>query len=60
MEADLFTNSLMQWMKAQRAASIRLAHGLQKNLENLKVRVAFGRGTLVDEHRIRITDQHEK
>ena len=60
VEADLFTDSLMQWMKAQRAASIRLAHGLQKDLENLNVRVAFGRGTLVDEHRIRITDQHEK
>ena len=60
MEADLFTDSLTQWMKPQRAASIRLAHGLQKNLENLNVRVTFGQGTLVDEHQIRITDQHGK
>jgi dihydrolipoamide dehydrogenase len=60
VEVDLLTDSLRQWMKAQRAASTRLAHGLQKNLENLNVRVAFGRGTLVDEHRIRITDQYEK
>jgi dihydrolipoamide dehydrogenase len=35
VEADLFTDSLMQWMKAQRAASIRLAQRLQKNLEEL-------------------------
>ena len=60
VEADLFTDSLMQWMKAQRAASMRLAHGLQKDLEDLNVRVALGRATLVDEHRIRITDQHGK
>src|ERR1700675_1574380 len=60
IEADLFTDSLMPWMKAQRAACARLARQLQNDLEKLNVRVAFGRGTLVDEHRIRITDEHEK
>jgi pyruvate/2-oxoglutarate dehydrogenase complex dihydrolipoamide dehydrogenase (E3) component len=60
IEADLFTDSLMQWMKAQRAAATRLANELQKELEKLNVRVAFGRGTLVDEHRIRITSEYGK
>lgn len=60
VDVDLFTESLTQWMKAQRAASNRLARDLQHDLEGLNVRVAFGRGTLVDEHRIRITDEHEK
>src|ERR1700736_1687240 len=63
IDADLFTDSLMQWMKAQRAASNRLARDLQSNLEKHNVRVALGRGTLVDEHRIRITgefEQHEE
>jgi dihydrolipoamide dehydrogenase len=39
IEADLFTDSLMQWMKAQRAATARLAHELQNELENLNVRI---------------------
>jgi len=60
IEADLFTASLMESMKAQRAAGIRLARELQDDLEKLNVRVAFGRGTLVDEHRIRIASEHEK
>lgn len=60
IEADLFTDSLTPWMKAQRAACVRLARQLQNDLEKLNVRVAFGRGTLVDEHRIRITDQNGK
>jgi pyruvate/2-oxoglutarate dehydrogenase complex dihydrolipoamide dehydrogenase (E3) component len=60
VEAELFANSLIQWMKAQRAASARLARSLQNQLEMLNIRVAFGRGTLVDEHRIRITSEHEK
>src|ERR1700722_7792138 len=60
VDVDLFTQSLMQWMKAQRAASTRLAPELQSDLEKLNVRVAFGRGTLVDEHRIRITTEYEK
>jgi pyruvate/2-oxoglutarate dehydrogenase complex dihydrolipoamide dehydrogenase (E3) component len=47
IDADLFTDSLMQWMKAQRAASNRLARDLQKDLENLDVWVALGRGTLI-------------
>jgi pyruvate/2-oxoglutarate dehydrogenase complex dihydrolipoamide dehydrogenase (E3) component len=60
IDEDLFTNSLMQWMKAQRAASIRLGRDLQNDLEKLNVRVALGRGALVDEHRIRITAEYEK
>src|SRR3984957_2001766 len=60
VDADLFTKSMEQWMKAQRAASTRLARELQTDLEKLNIRVAFGRGTLVDEHRIRITTEYEK
>jgi dihydrolipoamide dehydrogenase len=60
IDADLFTESLAQWMKAQRAASTRLARELQNDLEKLDVRVAFGLGTLVDEHRIRITTEYQK
>src|SRR6202045_476282 len=60
VDADLFTKSMEQWMKAQRAASTRLARELQNDLEKLDVRVAFGLGTLVDEHRIRITTEYEK
>jgi dihydrolipoamide dehydrogenase len=60
IEADLFTDSLMEWMKAQRAASTRLANELQNELEKLNVRVAFGRGTLLGQHRIRITTDPEK
>ncbi len=59
IEADLFTDSLMECMKAQRAASTRLARDLQNELEMLDVQVTFGRGTLVDEHRIRITTEYE-
>jgi dihydrolipoamide dehydrogenase len=60
VDVDLFTASMEQWKKAQRAASNRLALELQNKLEELNVRVAFGRGTLVDENRIRITTEHEK
>jgi dihydrolipoamide dehydrogenase len=60
VDEDLFTASLTQWMKAQRAASNRLARDLQNDLEKLNVRVIFGRGTLVDEHRVRITTEYEK
>jgi pyruvate/2-oxoglutarate dehydrogenase complex dihydrolipoamide dehydrogenase (E3) component len=60
IDADLFTDSLMQWMKAQRAASNRLGRDLQKDLEKLNVRVALGRGTLVDEHRVQITTENGK
>jgi pyruvate/2-oxoglutarate dehydrogenase complex dihydrolipoamide dehydrogenase (E3) component len=49
-----------QWKIAQRAASNRLARDLQDELEKLNVRVAFGRGTLVNENRIRITTEYEK
>ena len=58
IEADVFTGSLTQWMKAQRTATARLARDLQNELEMLNVQVAFGRGTLVDEHRIRITTEY--
>src|SRR5580700_6277303 len=60
VDVDLFTASMEQWKKAQRAASNRLALELQNDLEKLNVRVAFGRGILVDENRIRITTEHEK
>ena len=60
VDADLFTDSLMQWMQAQRAASSRLARDLQNELEKLNVRVALGRGTLVDDHRVRVTTESEK
>jgi dihydrolipoamide dehydrogenase len=60
VDADLFTDSMEQWKKAQRAASNRLALELQNDLEKLNVRVAFGRGILVDENRIRITTEQEK
>ncbi len=60
VDVDLFTASMEQWKKAQRAASNRLALELQNDLEKLNVRVAFGRGTLVDENRIRITSDHQK
>jgi dihydrolipoamide dehydrogenase len=60
IEEDLFTESLTQWMKAQRVASTRLARKLQDDLETLNVRVAFGQGTLVDDHRIRVVTEYEK
>jgi len=60
IEADLFTDSLIEWMKARQVASTRLAGELQNELEKLNVRVVFGRGTLVDEHRIRITTEYGK
>jgi pyruvate/2-oxoglutarate dehydrogenase complex dihydrolipoamide dehydrogenase (E3) component len=60
VDVDLFTESLTQWMKAQRAASARLARQLQHDLEALNVRVALGRGTLVDDHRVRVTNEHDK
>ena len=60
IEADPFTDLLMDWMKARQVASTRLAGELQNELEKLNVRVVFGRGTLVDEHRIRITTESGK
>src|ERR1700726_4699597 len=60
VDVDLFTKSMEQWMKAQRAASTRLARELQTDLENLKIRVAMGHGRLVDENRVRITTEHQK
>ena len=60
IQADLFTDSLLEWMKAQRAASNRLARDMQIELERLNVRVVFGRGTLIDEHQIRITTENDQ
>ncbi len=60
IDEDLFTKSMEQWIKAQRAASDRLARELQNDLEKLNVTVAFGRGTLVAENRIRITAEFGK
>jgi dihydrolipoamide dehydrogenase len=53
---DLLKNSFLDWSKAQRAASARLAEELRKDLEQLKVRVATGTGSLLGEHRVRITN----
>src|ERR1700731_5193243 len=50
IDADLFTDSLMQWMKAQRAASNRLGRDLQKSIKKLNAWKAFGRGITFDEH----------
>jgi dihydrolipoamide dehydrogenase len=56
IETDLLRNSLMDWMKAQRAASARLAEDLRTGLKQLNVRIADGAGSLVGEHQVRITD----
>jgi dihydrolipoamide dehydrogenase len=47
IEADLLRSSLVDWMKAQRAASARLAEELRKELEQLNVRIATGTGSLL-------------
>jgi len=60
VDVDLLTKSMEQWMKAQRAASARLARELKTDLEKLNVRVATGQGSLVNENRIRITSEHQK
>src|SRR5260370_18091 len=56
IEADLLRSSLVDWMKAQRAASARLAEELRKGLEQLNVRIATGTGSLLGEHQVQITD----
>jgi pyruvate/2-oxoglutarate dehydrogenase complex dihydrolipoamide dehydrogenase (E3) component len=56
METDLLTSSLMDWMKAQRAASARLGEDLRTGLQQLNVRIAAGTGSLVGEHQVQITD----
>ena len=56
IETDLLRNSLVDWMKAQRAASARLAEDLRTGLEQLNARIAAGAGSLVGEHQVRITD----
>lgn len=57
---DLSPDSPMQSVKAQRTVSTRLACELQKELEKFDVRVVFGRGTLLDKHRIRIRNRNDK
>jgi dihydrolipoamide dehydrogenase len=56
IEADLLRSSLVDWMKAQRAASARLAEDLRNELQTLNVRIAQGTGSLLSEHQVRITD----
>jgi dihydrolipoamide dehydrogenase len=56
IEADLLRSSLVDWMKAQRAASARLAEDLRNGLQTLNVRIATGTGSLLSEHQVRITD----
>ncbi len=56
IEAEVLRASLTDWMKAQRAASCRLAEDLQDDLRTLNVRIANGSATLVGNHQVRITD----
>jgi pyruvate/2-oxoglutarate dehydrogenase complex dihydrolipoamide dehydrogenase (E3) component len=56
IESDLLRSSLVDWMKAQRAASARLAEDLRNELQTLNVRIAKGTGSLLSEHQVRITD----
>jgi dihydrolipoamide dehydrogenase len=60
IESDLLKSSLMDWMKAQRAASALLAEDLRNDLQALNVRIATGTGTLLDQHRVRITHSSGK
>jgi dihydrolipoamide dehydrogenase len=60
IEAELLRSSLVDWMKAQRAASARLADELRNGLQALNVRIAAGTGSLQSEHQVRITDSFGK
>jgi dihydrolipoamide dehydrogenase len=60
IEADLLRSSLVDWMKAQRAASTRLADDLRKELQALNVRIAAGTGALLSENQVRVTDSFGK
>jgi dihydrolipoamide dehydrogenase len=60
IEADVLRSSLADWMKAQRAASSRLADDLRNGLQALNVRIAAGTGSLLSEHQVRITDSFGK
>jgi dihydrolipoyl dehydrogenase len=60
IEADQIRSSLMNWMKAQRAASLRLAEELRNDLQTVNVRIASGAGSLLSEHQVRITDSFGK
>ena len=60
IEADLLRSSLVDWMKAQRAASARLAEELRKGLEQLNVRIASGAGSLLGEHQVQIRDSLDR
>jgi len=59
IESDLLRSSLVDWMKAQRAASSRLADDLRNGLQTLNVRIAAGTGSLLSDHQVRITDSLE-
>jgi pyruvate/2-oxoglutarate dehydrogenase complex dihydrolipoamide dehydrogenase (E3) component len=56
IEADQIRSSLMNWMKAQRAATSRLAEELRNGLRAMNVRIVSGAGSLLSEHQVRITD----
>lgn len=56
IEAEVLRSSLTDWMKAQRAASCRLAEDLQGDLRTLNVRIANGSANLAGDHQVRITD----
>jgi dihydrolipoamide dehydrogenase len=60
IEADQIRSSLMNWMKAQRTASLRLAEDLRDDLQTVNVRIASGAGSLLSEHQVRITDSFGK
>ena len=52
IEADLLRSSLVDWMKAQRAASTRLANDLRDGLQKMDVRIAAGSASLLGEQRV--------
>ena len=62
IEADLLRSSLVDWMKAQRAASARLVEDLRSGLQKMNVRIATGTGSLLGENQVCMTDslgEHE-
>ena len=60
IQSEVLRSSLVDWMKAQRAASTRLSEELRHGLEKLNVRIAAGRGSLIGEHQVQITDSYDR
>ena len=56
IQSEVLRSSLVDWMKAQRAASTRLSEELRQRLEKLNVRIATGTGSFIGEHQVQITD----